>query len=210
MIIRHSERAEIQKVEEISTASLTKLGKEAAYDFGANLPCNRTYRIFHSSLGRTKDTAKEIQRGIQSRGAKAELLGILSFLTLSHSKREKVMEYIMRDMGDFPRYWFSNLYPPWEIERSLVLAQRTASGIVNNILNGEARGMDIYVSHDHNIMAYMFHWYGEFHPYGWVNFLDGFILQFNEESITVFQKDGIKEVKYPYWWNFKLAACSQP
>jgi broad specificity phosphatase PhoE len=203
MIIRHSERPKIKTLEDISELTLTQRGKEAAYDFGASLPSNRTYRIFHSRIVRTEETAKEIERGIKSRGVKTGLLGTLSFLSLSHSKREKALEYILHDWDNFTEYWFSGRYPTWEIESSLVLAQRTASGIVNNVQEGDANVMDIYVSHDYNIIAYMFHWFGEFHPLRWIKFLDGFILQFSQECITMFRKDGVKEINYPHWWSFK-------
>jgi hypothetical protein len=33
-------------------------------------------------------------------------------------------------------------------------------------------------------------------------FLDGFIMQFQEESVIVYFKEGEKKIRYPYWWNF--------
>ena len=37
---------------------------------------------------------------------------------------------------------------------------------------------------------------------GWIEFLEGFIVQLGEERMRVYTKDRKVDVYYPYWWNF--------
>lgn len=76
----HSERDRIKSIEEIQMAELTPLGKKAAYEFGLNLPKNRTYRIYHSPYLRNQQTAEKIHEGTKMLGTKTEFMGLENYI----------------------------------------------------------------------------------------------------------------------------------
>ena len=94
MHIRHSERSQISSREERG-ANLTESGRRVAYEFGSSLSINRSYRLFHSTSDRAKETAEEIHRGLRSIDAEACMGGV--FLR-SHSDQEKLWDYLIRDV----------------------------------------------------------------------------------------------------------------
>ena len=46
--------------------------------------------------------------------------------------------------------------------------------------------MDVYVSHDTWVAAFMFHWFGLPSPSDWVSFMDGFILHTYDDKMRVY------------------------
>lgn len=201
MIIRHSERPTIQSEEEGPIINLTARGKQAAYDFGSFLPTDRVYRIYHSRVNRTRETAEKIQEGIQSLNVMAEVKGVLTVLGKTNSKPRKFREYVWRDREAFTYNWLSDRYPPSEIEYSNIFAQRVASEIMKNLQKAIPNMFDIYVSHDVIISALLFHWLGhEILPLGRIRYLEGFVTQFEDGKMSVILKDGLKEIRLPYWW----------
>jgi len=207
MHIRHSERPQIQSRVERG-AILTITGKEAAFEFGVNLPKDRKYRLFHTQSERARETAEKIHEGLQTQGAKTHLDGVMSFS--SHHNQEKFWDYLTRDVLDqgaktaepFFINWVSDHYPPWEVESGRTFAQRAAVMTLNNLQAVDSNALDIYVSHDLWIAAFLFYWAGIMPSSEWMKYLDGFILQLTDERIHVYSKEGKKEAYYPYWWNF--------
>jgi len=206
MHVRHSERTSINSREE-RDATLTERGREAAYEFGAKLPKDREYRIYHSSIDRAIETAEEIQEGLRSQETETQLGGVFM---KSHHDREKLWDYLTRDCIDveaenarpFFINWVSNRYPPWEIEPGIIFAQRAAKVIMDNLKTTDSRGFDVYVSHDNTIASFLFYWFGIMLSTDWVQYLDGFIVQLKNARMNVYSKLGKKEVYYPYWWRF--------
>ena len=96
----------------------------------------------------------------------------------------------------------SGHYPPWEIEPLVSFAQRAASWNVGNLEAAESNGVDIYVSHDLWVAAFLLYWCGIMPDLGWIEFLEGFIVQLGEKRLRVYTKDQKVDVYYPYWWNF--------
>lgn len=200
MLVRHSERARIQSAEDILHASLTPLGKEAAHEFGSNLPPELGYRLFHSPLPRCVETAEEIQGGLLSQGAEAELKGALQFLGSPHGDDETSRRYIMRDRKAFIHNWLSGRYLPMVLEPSETYAQRVAQEITELSETARRGTLDIYVTHDLWIAALMFHWFGLPPDSDWIQYLDGFIVELCDERMTVHQRGNRREIDYPHWW----------
>ena len=82
--IRHTERAVLAEEDLHSPSAFsaaaaklvsTDVGKQAAFDFGASLPTNREYTLFHTPVARTLETAEYICQGIRSSGGKAVVAG---------------------------------------------------------------------------------------------------------------------------------------
>jgi hypothetical protein len=188
----------------------TEKGKLAAIEFGGKLPKNRVYRIFHTNVERTIETAEKIHEGLLSQPAESQMKGV--FLDVNYARLPKsFLDYYQRDVRDIgasnARPFFlksiSGSYPPWEIENSLTKAKRHAHQMMDTLRTATPDSMDIYVSHEIVCAEFLFHWFGIFVDERWINFMDGFIMQLTENRLHVYTKDGKKETHYPYWWNFK-------
>ena len=206
MHVRHSERPEIRSSADRGV-TLTERGKEAAHGFGARLTGDRVYRLYHSVSDRARETAEGIATGLGSLGVEARMVGAVPFWPNGDS--EKFFEYIFRDGeahgGHDGRPFFVSLvschYPPWEVEPWILFAQRAAACMVENLRAAEPNGLDIYVSHDMWVAAFLLYWCGIMPDTDWIEFLDGFIVQLGKERMHVHTKDRRLDVHYPYWWN---------
>ena len=200
IVIRHSAREEPQEVTEVFKASLTELGKRAAFEFGNNLPKDKIYQIYHSTIDRCKETAIYIDKGINHKNGKTQFKGEMENLTTIKTIREKFIEYIRQDSRLFLDHWFAGHYPQEEIEPAMNIAQRTALEISQNSLNTESNVIDIYITHDFHVMVYLFYWAGILLTKQWIQYLDGFIMQFRDHKLIFYYNGGKKEVNYPHWW----------
>jgi broad specificity phosphatase PhoE len=188
----------------------TERGKQAAIEFGAKLPKNRVYRIFHTNVERTIETAEKIHEGLLSKAAKSQMKGV--FLDVNFGRSQKsFLDYYQRDVRDvgasnarpFFNKYISGSYPPWEIEASLVKSKRHAYQMMETLRTATPDSMDVYVSHEIVCAEFLFHWFGVLVDERWIDFLDGFIMQLTNERLSVYTKDGKKETYYPYWWSLK-------
>ncbi len=214
--IRHTERPQAtpEGIEQAIKAGHTLLlsserGKKAAYELGNQLPKEREYRIYHTSVKRTQETAENIHKGIQAQNLNSKLEGV--FFKRPNDDYPKRLRYMIRDTAELDtlksiRQFFvhriSGRYPPWEVEDLMLIAKRQAGIMVENLRTAKSNTLDVCVSHDVPIAAFMLHWFGLMPDERFVEFLDGFIIQLYDEKMTVFTKDGRKEIYYPHWWNF--------
>lgn len=206
MHIRHSERPRINSTGEMN-ANLNERGKEAAQDFGTRLPGGRRYRLYHSYYNRTKETAEEIHQGIREGGGESEIGGTMDLQTILDPERYDHIvgrDSLKGDTTDsavnYFLSWTSGRYHPSHILPSLELARKGAGIALRNLETADAGSMDIYVSHDTWVAALMFHWFGLPPPSDWVSFIDGFILQIDDDKMNVYTKDVEIEVHRPHWW----------
>ena len=75
--------------------------------------------------------------------------------------------------------------------------------ITENLKTLQSNTIDISITHDVHILVYLFYWAGILLSERWIQYLDGFILQFKEDTLKVYYRNGVKENKYPVWWNKK-------
>ena len=206
MHIRHSERHRINNTGEMH-ANLNERGKEAARDFGRRLPGDRKYRFYHSYYDRARETAEEIHRGILERDGESGLGGSIDLETILDPERYD--HIINRDSlgGDttdsavnYFLSWTSGRYHPGHILPSLELAKRGAGIALRNRETMGTCSMDIYVTHDTWVAAFMFHWFGLPPPSDWVSFMDGFLMQLDDDKMKVYTKDAEFTVHLPHWW----------
>ena len=190
-----------------STLLSTEKGKQAAFEFGERLPSDRIYRVYHTPIERTRETAEKIHEGLLSRGVKSQLEGI--FMRVHHNQARR-RDYLQRDVLDAgepnARSHFINHvsehFPPWEIEHCSLIAKRHAAIMMGDLKTATPESFDLYVSHDTICAMFLLYWFGIMTDERWIEFLDGFIMQLTEERMHVYTKDGKKEAYYPYWWNF--------
>jgi broad specificity phosphatase PhoE len=202
MIIRHSERANIEKPSEVRAAGLTETGREAARVFGQLLPENRRIRLYHSPVSRCRETAECILEGAVESGKEAELLGGLGILEGPRSDFEKFSECLIRDWPNSINFWLSGRYHSSMVESSLDYSKRASLEL------GLDRGVDsgdlvLYVAHDLPILGLLFHWFGVLPSLEYASFLNGFMCQRLEGRVSLFFKGTKVEVDLPYWWDVK-------
>ena len=203
IMLRHSEREEPEKLEEVFEAPLTERGRKTAFEFGKNLPKKFKYRIFHSPVGRCKNTALEIRKGV-SNPEQEDLCPIdsLESLYLVKCDFEKFKAYLKETKSD-PRFmnnWISQFYNPLEIEPPLAVAKRMAKDITKIIKTQQKNSIDVFVSHDFHVILSQFYWSGTLTTNDWIQYLDGYIIQFLDEKMIFYSKIGQSDVNYPYWW----------
>jgi len=210
MHVRHTERP----IEEPGSPDVHKIisteqGRQAAREFGASLPHSRSYRLYHTNIERTRETAVNICEGILANDGSSNVIGSVPLIPIVD--RDRWFYYARREyeMGSEKPWllnlftkWISGHYPPWVRVPALDFSQRGAALTMKNLKSAKTNTFDIYVSHDMTCGVFLLYWFGIMPDERWIEFLDGFIMQIKEERMHVYTKDGKKESYYPYWWNF--------
>lgn len=186
LIVRHSE-VNYRTVNDLIPARLTERGEEAVHEFGSRLPSDRTYRMYHTRFPRTKQTADGVAGGLKSIGARISFEGELPDMNIPLD--EKLCEAI----------WSHRLPNPL-FPNPLDLAKRAAKEVKHQLKDAEPGNVDVYASHGEMVALYKFYWLGISPVRGNYGYLNGFILQLDEEAITAYTHEGISQVQYPCWW----------
>ena len=201
MHIRHTERPR-------STAGgdprSTEQGLTAAYEFGVSLPAGRRYRLWHTYIERSRETCLAIKSGLECNEAECTLAGTIPVNTIldpvsfhQEQPRRQVVEDTDESALTYLNHWLSGLYPPTIVRPSMEFAQIVARTMLEGI---EKDSFHVLVSHDTWVAALMFHWFGLPPPPGWVNFLDGFVVELRPSAPTLITKEGVVETMLPDWW----------
>ncbi|TFH14085.1 hypothetical protein E4H04_10880 [Candidatus Bathyarchaeota archaeon] len=197
--IRHSER-DLGKLH----TDLTQIGLKASVQFGKQLPKNRAYRFYHTPYSRTEKTVKKIIEGLRENQSQTSIQKI-EISTMRDE--EKAFINLRKNWDDRTqiRSWFykwaAGHYPPWEMNSTLDAAQQLAGLMVKNLDTASSDVIDIYVTHDTYVAVCIFHWFGLMID-NWINFLDGYLVQFYSDYMRVFFNEITMDIEYPYWWNF--------
>ena len=201
IMLRHSEREEPEKLEEIFEAPLTERGCKTAFEFGMSLPKKFEYRFFHSPVERCKKTALEIRKGVSdSQQVNSFPIDSLESLYMLYCDFEKFKTHLRQTNMKFMDYWIGQFYNPTDIEPAFIVAKRMAQDIKNIIKTQKKNAIDVFVTHDFQVIVSQFYWSGDLTTNGWIQYLDGYILQFLEDKMKFYSKMGNFEVNYPYWW----------
>ena len=214
MHIRHTERPPstletTERARETGRSALlsTEKGKQAAFEFGQRLPSDRVYRVYHSPVDRAVETAEQIFKALQAAGRDVQPKGV--FLK-QYDDFDRRLDYFKKDafegeVADTLQFFINRLserYPPWELESYALVARRHAAIVTENLKTAVPQSLDVYVSHDTYVAAFMFYWFSMMPREEFIEFLDGFVLQLQDDRMIVYTKDERKEVGYPYWWRF--------
>jgi broad specificity phosphatase PhoE len=208
VFLRHSQRTEPKVWEEVMKAPLTADGIEVASEFGANLPKDRSYHIYHSRIERCRQTAEAIQNGFLRNpqqytdfsSNQIAIKGYLPVLTEFYMQPQKFQEYTERDGTNFVRNWLANHYSPDISESALSYAQRAAHDILSVHLQRPPNTTNLYISHDFNILVFRALWSGFFPDGDWISYLGGFLLKLDDQKMTIYFNQSKEEVYYPHWW----------
>lgn len=200
VLLRHSHRKEYTSFAENHKAQLTEEGKIAAYEFGRELPSNRTYRIFHSIHPRCIETAKQIENGLKVNNIQVSIIGSLEVLWGMAGDYPAIVKLALQDGQHIVTKWAAGHYPNTIIEPFTSYIQRAANVLWSYHKEAPPKGIDIFITHDFHIMALQFGWTGVQNCNGWVNFLGGFIVILKEKHNVLINKDLRLEIPHPYWW----------
>jgi hypothetical protein len=210
MHVRHTERTSLEHGGASGDDMLsTSSGIAAAFEFGVKLPDDRRYRLYHTYVQRARETAEAIRDGIISRGGSAEIAWIVPYRY--SIDREAVNRYLSkvrkRCVSEattsvvFTNDWLAGLVtPPSCILSSYEFARTVAEYTLRKLESATADTLDIYVSHDTYVGSVMFHWFGVPVHLDGVDFLDGFLLQLEDDEMVVWFRDKRLVLEYPHWW----------
>ena len=199
LIIRHSERDEPEYFKDVLTADLTERGLKTAFEFGRNLPANRNYRIYHSTVKRCKETAEEIHKGIQQQEMNSRIMGSLNNLFEIKIDRKRFSKFVDKGYKSFLYKWIAGFFNIELIEPSINTVTRIADDIRNHLRTSEPNALNIYVTHDWQVMVLLFHLGGILNTSEMIGYLGGFFIQFDGENQTVYHKKGKSESIKPQW-----------
>lgn len=186
----------------------TDEGKQAAFFFGASMPAERRYTLFHTYVDRARETAEEVHRGILSAGGKSEIAGEIPYTSVTDWKaNNEWVRVLQQKQGPFPDggfqltcNWIAG-HKPETIQRpSGEFAREYARITMQNLREAPSNAFHVYVSHDTVVLALMFHWFAELPYQDGLRFLDGFLTQPNTEGLQVWFRDKSRLYEYPYWW----------
>ena len=205
--IRHTERPRVTDERSWELLS-TVAGRSAASEFGMSLPRNRRYRIYHTVVARTRETAEEIQKGVISISGTAEMAGVIPLRpSLDSDAADQYVSSIYRILEDecaaavrITNDWCAGLTPPGSMRSSEEFARMVAEFTVSNLKTATHDTLDIYVSHDTWVGNLMWHWFGlPVHADG-IKFMDGFLLQPEDCGMTIWIRGEKRYLRYPHWW----------
>jgi broad specificity phosphatase PhoE len=210
MHIRHTERTSLV----IGGASgdnmlSTPVGIAAAVDFGTRLPGDRRYRLYHTYVQRARETAEAIRDGVVSHGGSAEIFEEVPFrYSIDRDAIQRYLGKVRERCGsedatavEFTNEWLAGLVsPPSCILPSYEFARTVADYTFSRLESATTNTLDIYVSHDTYVGSVMFHWFGvPVHQDG-IAFLDGFLVQLEDDGMVVWFRNKRMVLDYPHWW----------
>lgn len=176
IVIRHTEREKIEDPNENYDASLTKKGKKDAIDFGNRLPKNQNIRIYHSWIHRCQRTAELILKGLRDNGGKGNIIGGKDFISFHFFGDEERGLKLFNEYGieGFVQNWFSN-----NLDKSVVHEpNQCRKKVLNSILNNFSNSLDIFVTHDWNIILLLSYLYDlPEEDFKWPGFLEGVLIE---------------------------------
>ncbi|MCX6653867.1 MAG: hypothetical protein NTY03_01965 [Candidatus Bathyarchaeota archaeon] len=187
----------------------TPVGLAAAVDFGARLLGDRRYRLYHTYVQRTRQTAEAIRDGVVSRRGSAEIADEVPFrYSIDRNAVQRYLSKVRERCGSedetavgFTNDWLAGLVtPPSCILPSYEFARTVADYTFRKLESASTDTLDIYVSHDTFVGSVMFHWFGvPVHQDG-IAFLDGFLLQLEDDGMVVWFRNKRMALNYPHWW----------
>jgi broad specificity phosphatase PhoE len=155
LLIRHSHRAAIHSLNEMSQTGITSLGEAMAEEFGRRLPTNKSVKILHSPIPRCKQTAEEIANGIRQNGGNVHSVKPFFLLLGPIVTDAQLWEKVGDDgvgVASFVTSWgrgeLGNGIEPFE-----EFTNRVISGTVDILKASEPGLMHIFVTHDLFLMG---------------------------------------------------------
>jgi len=200
LLLRHSAREEPTEILEIFKAPLTDSGRQGAQELGKLLPSTWNYTLYSSPVGLCQDTAAHIQKGLESNQFKVQNNGIMANLHDITVDPIPFMRLFTKEGMFFLRKWINGQFSTEIVEPAFDVARRAATEIQTHVSSQDPQNLNIYVSHDFQVILFLYFWSGVDAISEWISYLNGFFLQFSDSTL-IFLLNGKKiEVPYPNWW----------
>ena len=201
LILRHSHRKEQTSFEKGQKTRLTPQGHAIAKKFGENLPSSRSIEIFYSIIWRCEETANNIHEGFKNVGGTSEVKGALESLQTIGIQD---MQFYLNEFTNVPILdifyrWAVGFYTPDVWTPFTEYCQSTAHNILDHVRDSPENGLDLFITHDFNILALRFGWFGLL-PKKWVKFLGGFAFTIKEDQFLLLDNGELKQQTTPHWW----------
>ena len=201
LILRHSHRNEANAFKKGHKERLSPQGHLIAKKFGENLPRSRSIKFFYSHIWRCEETANDIHEGFENLGGTSELKGELKSLQSIGITDE---QFFLNEFSNVPILdifyrWAVGFYNPDVWKPFIEYCQSIAQIILDKVKNSPKNGLDIFVTHDFNILALRFGWFALL-PKKWVKFLGGFAFTIEEDHHLLLDDGELKSVAIPHWW----------
>lgn len=188
IIIRHTEREQIEDATDSHDVPLTNKGKEMAIEFGKKLPTDRPIRIFYSCVPRCEETAELILKGFKEKGGDGSLLGDRDFLGYHFMTEPKKALQLLNELGEpeFIEKWYNGdiaesiMHPP----------EKSAFRLLNSIVNNFDKALDLHITHDFNVILLFSHLYDlRKEGFRWPNFLEGVLIEEKSGGVKLYFDD---------------------
>jgi broad specificity phosphatase PhoE len=201
LILRHSHRNEVKTLEGGQKVRLSPQGHAIAKKFGENLPSNRAINIFHSIIWRCEETANDIHEGFKNIGGTSEVMGELESLMYIGINNKQFYFDVFKNFRVIDSFykWIAGFYNPNDWTPFIEYCQSVAHHILEQVKNSPKNGLDIFVTHDFNVIALKFGWFA-LPPKKWVNFLGGFAFTIKKDHTLLLDYGEVKPVTTPNWW----------
>ena len=201
LVLRHSHRKAQTALEGAQKTRITPQGHEIAKKFGESLPRNRPVKLFHSIIWRCEETANDINEGFKNVGGVGKVIGVLEALAyIGINNRQFYFEvFNNKSVLDAFYRWVVGFYNPNDWIPFNQYCQSMAHVILNQAKNSPEKGLDIFVTHDFNIMVLRFGWFALPLTQKWVDFLGGFAFTIQDEQILLLEYGELKKVPIPHW-----------
>lgn len=201
--MRHTERPPYNPATS-NELQCTPVGRDAAVEFGRGIPPGRKVRLHSTRIKRAVETAQCIGAGLISRGVVPAYSDQIDDLMILDS--EKASIYLSENLGrsrdeveasiNFANDWCAGLTPPAFCD-SIRFARFFADHTRASLEAAEPAGLDIYVTHDVWVGCLLWHWFGVPTPSDGIGFLDGFLIQPNGKTMTLWFRGEKRRVECP-------------
>jgi hypothetical protein len=201
LILRHSHRNDPPALEGSQKVRLTLQGHAIAKKFGENLPSIRPINLFYSIIWRCEETAINLDEGFKNIGGTSKIMGdLLPLQSVGITDKD----FFLNEFNNVPFFdiyyrWVVGFYNPDVWTPFMEYCQSTAHLILDQVKNSPENGLNIFVTHDFNVMALRFGWFGLL-PKKWVKFLGGFAFTIEEDQILLLDYGELKPLPIPHWW----------
>ena len=126
-------------------------------------------------------------------------MGSLNILFEIKIDRQKFSKFVDKECKSFLNLWLAGFFKKELIEPSINTVARIADDIRNHLRTSEPKALNIYVTHDWQVMVLLFHLGGILNTFEMIGYLNGLFIQFDEENQTVFHNGGRSESIKPQW-----------
>ena len=155
MVVRHSHREVIEDHSSQFSTGLTELGKRMSYEMGLRLRSDLPVHLFFSFVPRCYQTAEEIARGLNERGAEIDGMDPLAILVMPEYTDETVWANLQPDghnVHEFVNRWADGEFGD-KIQDFAHYTRVLIDETIGRLRRANEPVLHVHVTHDLALMA---------------------------------------------------------